>query len=150
MKKCGPDQVLLFHLGHLNKVLYKRANRYFTASGLPIRVEQLPVLMILHHKGRQSQQDLAFELGRDKASVQRTVQFLHKHDYIRIEADPHDGRKNMVNLTEHGCMISARVQALIIRIDKILFSAIAGKEKEKLIGLMDKLTKRIENFKPIG
>jgi DNA-binding MarR family transcriptional regulator len=146
MKGCvqDPGSVLLFHLGYLNKILFKKANRYFTHSGLALRVEQLPVMLTLYHKGCQSQQDLAEEIGRDKASIQRTVRFLLNHDYVRIESDPIDGRKNIVHLTEYGNAVSAQILGRIERIDKILFSGIGDKEKSRLIDVIDKLGKKIE------
>jgi len=144
-KSClHPDgQVLLLQLAYLNKSLFRKANRHFIASGVPMRLEQLPLIMALYSHGSLSQQELADETGRDKASVQRTVRFLEKHHYVTIRPDATDGRKNIVCLTEHGCVIVKQVINMAKRVDRLLFSVIGSQERGRLLAIINKITRRI-------
>ncbi len=144
---CGKrkDDILLFHLGYMNRILFKRANRYLANSGYAVRAEQIPLLMVLYMGGEQSQQELAEETGRDKASVLRTIRLLAEYGYVHIDDDPNDGRKHIVMLTDDGVKLMERMLNIVARVDRILFSAIGENDKKKLIHIMNKISSRLRD-----
>jgi DNA-binding MarR family transcriptional regulator len=139
------DDILLFHLGAVNRILFKRANRYLTNSGYAVRAEQIPLLMVLYMEGPQSQQALAEETGRDKASVLRTIRLLSEYGYVQIGDDPTDKRKHTVELTGSGTELMSRMLQNVMRVDRILFSAIGENDKKKLIRIMSKVSNRLKD-----
>lgn len=141
----GNGDILLFHLGAVNRILFKRANRYLANSGYPIKAEQIPLLMVLYIAGAQSQQELAEETGRDKASIFRTLRSLTDYGYVQVSNDPSDGRKHTVQLTETGKELMERMVQIIVRVDRILFSAIGENDKKKLIRIIDTVANRLRD-----
>lgn len=139
------EDILLFHLGYMNRVLFKRANRYLVNSGYAVRAEQIPLLMAIYMGGAQSQQQLAEETGKDKASVLRTVRSLAGYGYIDIADDPCDGRKHVITLTDAGVELMDKILDIVARVDRMLFSAIGETDKNRLIHIMSKISNRLRD-----
>lgn len=133
----------MFHLGSLQKAIFNKANKLFMQSGLPIQVEQIPVLMTLHSKGDMSQQEAADLCQRDKSSIQRTITSLIKHGYVETAEDPFDKRRNIVHLTKDGRLITRKIERKIIEIESKLFVSLSENEKTDLIEWLNKMEKMV-------
>lgn len=130
------EQSVIFHLGHLTKIVNNKANHIFQNAGYQVRIEQVPVLMTLYYNGNLSQQELANLVGRDKSSIQRTVVTLCKNRLIKIDSDWADKRKNIVVLTDSGRQLSQTMEQGMIHLEAVLFSHIGKADQEQLIQMI--------------
>ena len=109
-------------------------------------MDQIPVLMRLHYSGEASQQEICSELGRDKASVNRTITFLAKKDFVRVLKDTTDKRKTNVELTEIGKKLAAQAHTLLENFNESLAATLTEDEKTQFNSLALRLTNPITSL----
>ncbi len=141
---------MLFRIFHLHKIICNKANRFFSNEGMQIQVEQIPVLMVIHHLGPCSQQDIAHELLRDKSSVLRTVSSLQSAGFLKVENDSEDKRKKLVKLSAQGFWLTEKITAEVGEMDDRMFSNLSVAEKLILTELLDKCANNIEETEAIN
>lgn len=147
VKKCNLNiDLLLFKVFHIHKVICNKANKAFSKEGVNIQVEQIPVLMVVHHLGPQSQQDIAHELLRDKSSILRTVGSLVTAGFILVEPDTNDKRKKLVMLTEKGNQLADKIATEMNAMDAKMFANLSFAEKSILTELLDKCNTHIDTL----
>lgn len=133
------QNLLVFRLGGVNRILFHHGNKLFSKSGFPIEMAQLPVLMTLYYHGAQSQQEIASQIGRDKASINRTVGCFVKDKIAEVNPDASDKRKSVVTLTEEGKRLSKLVENQIIASEDRIFACLTETEKQTLSTLLAKV-----------
>ncbi|MDT3401895.1 MarR family winged helix-turn-helix transcriptional regulator [Mucilaginibacter terrae] len=147
MKKCDINtDLLLFRIFHIHKIICNKANKLFSKDGVHIQVEQIPVLMVVHHLGPQSQQDIAHELLRDKSSVLRTVGSLQTAGYLKVEHDTIDKRKKLVKLAPQGAWLAEKIASEVGDMDSKMFSNLSVAEKLILTELLEKCAEHINTM----
>lgn len=139
-KEKAYNSILMFKFKDLHRVMYNKANKLFANEGMPLSIDQLPVLMTLFYTGTLSQQEIADKLERDKSSVLRSAKSLQSKNLIEIAQNPFDKRKKMVQLTKEGHVLGASINEKIIKIDSVIFSCLSDEEKKTLEDLIVKCT----------
>jgi len=127
-------------------MVYNKANKVFNKDGIPVPMEQLPVLMTLFYNGTISQQEIADFLARDKSSVLRSLKSLETKKLIHVAQDPFDGRKKMIQLTKEGQKIGEHINDKIVEIDKMVFSCLTNEEKQLFENLLIKCTEGVSRL----
>lgn len=129
----------IFQIGALHIRIFKEGARLFREKAFPLEMDQLPVLMKLHYGRSASQQEICFDLQRDKASINRTVSFLLKKGIVSVVQDATDKRKTLVELTASGKKLAKQAEVILEEFDEALSSVLTKKEKEQFHSLMLKL-----------
>ncbi|MBA3649694.1 MAG: MarR family transcriptional regulator [Chitinophagales bacterium] len=87
------------------RLLWRNAHLYLGA--LNSKLDQLDIeryfsalIMIENEYPRSSQQEIADQLGVDKAAMVRILNYLTSHGYVIRESDKNDKRKHRIRLTE--------------------------------------------------
>ncbi|GAA3987108.1 MarR family winged helix-turn-helix transcriptional regulator [Mucilaginibacter dorajii] len=134
---------LVAQIGALYHRLYKESDKLFREHDFPLQMDQVPVLMVLYYAGGASQKDVGTALGRDKASINRTISVLLKKDFVKVIPDAVDKRKTHVELTASGQKLAKQADAILGRFDAVLSSELTLEERKgldktmlKLIGLV--------------
>ena len=92
-------------------------------------IEQLPILVILQNKGTLSQRELSDITLRDKSSILRSVNALHKKGLIRIEQDSTDKRKNNIDLSNEGKELATQIKKLMRKAEDDVLSVFPEAER---------------------
>ena len=134
---------LVAQIGALYHRIYKECDRIFRENGLPLQMDQIPVLMSLYYSGGASQNTIGIALARDKASVNRTISVLLKKGLVKVIPDTFDKRKTCVELTASGQQLAKHTDTILGRFDATLSAELtAGERTEfdkailKLIGIV--------------
>lgn len=138
--------ILMFKFKDLHKLMYNKANKLFCKEGMPLAVEQLPVLMVLFYRGTMSQQEIADILERDKSSVLRSIKSLQTKSLISVAQDPFDKRKKMIKLTDEGHTIGVSINKKVVEIDKAMFAYFTEEEKKQMEHLIQKCSEGINKI----
>ncbi len=93
---------LVILIGQLDRLGNYYLNHSFEKNGYPITREQWIIMKILYEKNGVSQQDLADELMKNKASITSLIENMEKKDLISRKTNSFDKRSKMVFLTEKG------------------------------------------------
>ncbi len=93
-------------LGRQTGVLYyllsRRLNGLLAEAGTGITTDQFRLLTMLWKEDGITQQQLAAQLGRDRASVTRMTDILEEQGIVTRIADKNDRRINLLYLTKKG------------------------------------------------
>jgi DNA-binding MarR family transcriptional regulator len=130
---------LIAQIGAFYHRLYKECDKIFRGHDFPLQMDQVPVLMILYYSGGASQKDACTALGRDKASINRTISVLLKKDFVKVIQDTLDKRKTHVELTASGEKLAELADAILGRFDAVLSSELTGEERNEFDKTMLKL-----------
>jgi len=130
---------LVAQIGALYNKMYKECDKIFREHNFPLQMDQVPVLMFLYYSGGASQKAIGTDLGRDKASVNRTISVLLKKDFVKVIPDTVDKRKTHVELTASGESAAKQADAILGRFDTVLSSELTGEERNEFDKTMQKL-----------
>jgi len=139
------EDLTIFHLDNLSKLLRNKANQYLSSQGIDVRIEQLPVLFSIPEEGLPQQQ-IADEIGRDKSSVLRTISYLEREELVRVTTDLADKRKNRVMLTPKGRSLARLIKDKIVNLEKVLFNSLKTPEYDQFIQVTKSIGNNIQNI----
>lgn len=138
------EESLIFQFHHIHNAMFRIANKKINASSVPIKMEQLPVLMTLYWLKEQSQQQVANHVNRDKSSVLRTVQILEKKGLVVNKKDDADNRRKVLTLTDTGKFVAIQIIDLIKEIENEIASALTDKPRSELLVSLKKAGDKLE------
>jgi|GEM_PF-719300 DNA-binding MarR family transcriptional regulator len=137
------NDTLIFQMHRIHCVMFRVANSLIQEASVPVKMEQLPILLCIYNCGSVSQQEVADQVHRDKSSVQRTVVALEKKGLISISQDKKDKRKNILRTTETGSFVATQIKDILKQVEEEIFSAFDSEDKMNTIsaikGTADKL-----------
>lgn len=104
LPKHGP----FIELVTLQAATYGMVKMFIRQEKIPLKIEQLPVMMCIYDHGILCQQEIADAIFRDKSSVQRTVAKLEYQGFVEIRRNM-DKRKKSLVLSETGKAIAKKI-----------------------------------------
>lgn len=137
---------ILFEFQQLHNTIFRVANKMIEESSVPIKIEQLPVLMCLYFYKNQTQQSISTLINRDKSSVFRTTKALEKKGLLSFKKDEHDARRKQIKLTETGKFVALQIGTLIKKIEKEIGEALSQQPKEKFLEELRNAAKKIDQL----
>lgn len=132
------------HFARVHHLMHRRINKDLSAKGLQIKIEQFPVLFTAYFGHNVSQQDIANKLFKDKAGIQRTVRTLEAEGSVRIESDPVDKRKNIIQITDKGTTLCQVIMKQLEQYDEDIMNLLEPGEAEMLFSVLLRLRTRLE------
>lgn len=141
------NDTLLFQMHRIHNLMFRVANGLIQEASVPVKMEQLPILICIYNCGSISQQEVADMLHRDKSSVQRTVVVLEKKGLIYISPDTHDKRKNILRATVTGTFVAQQIKDIIKKVEEELFSAFDSEDKINTINSIKVTADKLELLK---
>lgn len=130
---------MISQIGKVANRLRRECDKVFRDLGFPLEMDQLQVLLSLYYSGAASQQEICYNLQRDKASVNRTISILLKLDMVKVEQDKVDKRKTRVELTDRGEKQAIKANDVLEKFDAALATELTDEEKTQFDSLMEKL-----------
>lgn len=151
MESCVPKAwgytSLLFRVNLARRNAVQAA---LAAEGLQ-DVGQPKILFLLKEEGEDgalpAQWELAQRLHISQATVAMSLKSLERMGYIARQADPKDGRKKRIAITEKGRDARTRCISIFDRVDAQLYS---GFSQEELTQMKEILQRMLDNLEPIG
>ncbi len=141
------NDTLIFQMHRIHSVMFRVANGLIHEASVPVKMEQLPVLMCVYNCGNVSQQEVADIVHRDKSSVQRTVVTLEKKGLISVNQDKIDKRKNILRTTETGTFVAQQIKDIVRKVEEEIFSAFESQDKLNTINTIKETADKLELLK---
>ena len=138
------NDTLIFQMHRIHSVMFRVANSLINEASVPVKMEQLPILMCIFNCGSVSQQEVADIVHRDKSSVQRTVVVLEKKGLISITQDKKDKRKNILRTTETGNFVALQIKDIVRKVEAEIFSAFNSEDKLNTINSIKQTADKLE------
>ena len=114
-----------------DRAIHQSLNRVFMKAGIPLVVEQWPVLMEIYNADGLTQGELAKKTRKDKASLTRIIDTLVKNGMAERHDDLHDRRKWRVSATEKAVGLKPFIAEAIKNYNEILFEGITREQAEE-------------------
>lgn len=140
------EGTLTFQMRRIHNAMFKVANRLMQEEALPLKAEQLPVLMVVYSSKGISQQEIAAAVYRDKSSVMRTINMMEQKGWVMVTANQFDKRRNEISVTETGKFLARQVMNILHKAEDELFSAFDQNDKQEAITLMRQTADKIEKI----
>lgn len=121
-----------FQIHRIKRAIFRRTNTLMNDAGITLQLEQLPLLMILHHKSL-SQRELSDKTMRDKSSILRSINALEKKNLVEVVKDKLDKRKNIVSLTNEGTALAKSIRTLMKKAEEEVMSVFTPNEKTEAL-----------------
>lgn len=141
------NDTFIFQLRRLHNLIFKAYNHLLVDSSIPIKSEQLPILMCLFELGALSQQQIADKICRDKSSVMRSVISLKKKGILSVKSDNEDKRKNVLCLSNYGIELAKELISIFLKIESRLFTSLDQENKKNIIDTMKEIVDKLEKTK---
>jgi len=124
----GIKGTLFFQMHRINLIMFRLANKHLIAAEIPIKSEQIPVLISIYKGNNISQQEVANIIHRDKSSVQRTVIILQKKGLITIHPDKQDKRRNILSATKKGIAVAGKIGEIVRNVETEIMGVFDAEE----------------------
>lgn len=134
-----------FQIHRMKRAIFRRTNALMTDAGITLQLEQLPLLMILRHKGL-SQRELSDKTMRDKSSILRSITALEKKNLVEVVKDKIDKRKNIVSLTDEGFTMAKEIRSLMKRAEDEVMSVFSPKERMEALNIVKSYADKLETL----
>lgn len=122
------------HFGRYISQLYWRSQTHLARELRPLGVSPrtYPILLSLFHGDGRSQEELARNIGVDKAAVKRAVDELVADGFAVRDEHESDGRAYRVRLTDRARSIEAEVEGALDAWEARLLGSLSGPEREAI------------------
>ncbi|SFT00657.1 MarR family winged helix-turn-helix transcriptional regulator [Mucilaginibacter polytrichastri] len=137
---------MVAQIGSLYHRIYRECDKIFREHNFPLQMDQIPIVLSLYYSGGSSQKTIGTNVGRDKASINRTISVLLKQGFVNVIQDNIDKRKTYVELTASGEKLAKQADAILVKFDFTLSSELTAEERKdfdktilKLIGVVTPL-----------
>jgi len=140
------EELIFIHIGDAVKPLVKSMHKILDKAKVPLQFDQIQPLMELYKIGELSQQEIADSIGRDKSSVQRTIQNLIKMGLVTIEVDAADKRRNKVNITAKGQSLAEKIHLNAVDVNRKVTRTISKEEMAQFKSILGKIKTNAETL----
>ena len=127
-------------------IVRQTVQRILRNNKMDMTFEMLRVMHRLGEKPGVSQQYLADETVKDKASLTNLINNLEKKGWVERKEDPNDRRNKQIYLTQEGEALSTRVTPLLHEVYDSVEEKLSAKEMESCIRYLRKLDMTLEKI----
>jgi MarR family transcriptional regulator, lower aerobic nicotinate degradation pathway regulator len=140
LKPSKPVYILDDQIGFILRQVWQRHAAIFTRDiGINLTPTQWAALAKLNETGPCSQNQLGRLTAMDVATIKGVIDRLTARGLTETSSDPEDGRRLLVRLTRAGQEMAEKAAPNAIAISKETLAPLDAKERDALIGLLNKL-----------
>ena len=138
------NDLIFYNIEKAIKTYRMFAMKRIRDNNYKITTDQWLIIKSILENPNITQQEIAKNVFKDKASVTRIIELMVKSNYVTREENLSDRRKSHLKVTEDGVAIIENVNDLVIENRKV---ALKGISEEELNNMTTTLKKIIENCK---
>src|SRR5215831_4475206 len=140
LKPSRPSYVLDEQIGFILRQVWQRHTAIFAKDiGINLTPTQWAALSKLAETGPCSQNQLGRLTAMDVATIKGVIDRLTARGLTETSPDPEDGRRLLVSLTRAGQQMAEKAAPNALAITKETLAPLDAKEREMLIGLLNRL-----------
>ena len=118
----------------------------FLAAGFDLTPEQWGVMTRLRDNEGMNQNQLAERTFKDRHNINRILNLLEKHGYIKRCPDKSDKRAHSIFLTKSGRMIQEKLTPIVLNNIQQRFNDLSPEDLSALRRILEHVTKNIERI----
>jgi len=118
----------------------------FLDAGFDLTPEQWGVMTRLRNNEGMNQNQLAERTFKDRHNINRILNLLEKHSYIKRRPDKSDKRAHRIFLTKSGKMIQEKLTPIVLNNIQQRFKDFSPEDLSTLRRILEHITKNIEGI----
>lgn len=115
-------------------------------SQFDLKQTEWRVMAVLGDVGPLTQRQLVGATLMDKVAVNRACKALVDGELVKRDRNTFDGRSHLLELTEKGTALHARVMPLALRMEAEIMSCLSAKERRDFSKTLDKLFAKVRDI----
>ena len=140
VKPLRPPYILDEQIGFILRQVWQRHATIFARGiGINLTPTQWAALAKLAETGPCSQNQLGRLTAMDVATIKGVIDRLTARGLTETSSDPEDGRRILVSLTRAGQQVAEKAAANALAITKETLAPLDARERETLLGLLNRL-----------
>jgi MarR family transcriptional regulator, lower aerobic nicotinate degradation pathway regulator len=140
VRPVKPSYILDEQIGFILRQVWQRHAAIFAREiGINLTPTQWAALSKLMETGPCSQNQLGRLTAMDVATIKGVIDRLTARGLTETSSDPEDGRRLLVSLTRAGQQLAEKSAPNALAITRETLAPLDAKERETLMGLLDKL-----------
>jgi DNA-binding MarR family transcriptional regulator len=140
VKPLRPSYILDEQIGFILRQVWQRHTTIFAREiGINLTPTQWAALAKLAETGPCSQNQLGRLTAMDVATIKGVIDRLTARGLTETSPDPEDGRRILVSLTRAGQQVAEKAAANALAITKETLAPLDARERETLLGMLNKL-----------
>ena len=139
------DKALPYRIERVARRLRVPLARVLAEQGHGLSPQQWFMLFRLHERDGRSQSELTDATVDDRPYVSRQVRGLEMAGYVRRAADPSDGRRTLVTLTEAGQACVADMLPIAVETRRSLFEGVDASALAVFADVLDQLERNLRS-----
>jgi DNA-binding MarR family transcriptional regulator len=140
VKPARPHYILDEQIGFILRQVWQRHAAIFARDiGINLTPTQWAALAKLNETGPCWQNQLGRLTAMDVATIKGVIDRLTARGLTETSSDPEDGRRLLVRLTRTGQQLAEKAMPNALAISRETLAPLDTKEREALIGLLNKL-----------
>jgi DNA-binding MarR family transcriptional regulator len=144
-----PGVDLSVQLGHLARRLQQaNTSLWHVLVSQETTSPQFAVLNAVAETEDSDQRTVGEAIGLDRSTTAEIVTRLAGRGLLSRVRDPHDGRRNLLRLTEKGTAEHQRLARRALRMNETFLAPLDADEQQKLLGLMWRVVTAADDPKP--
>ncbi len=112
------------------RAIHQMINQSFQKAGLPLVIEQWPVLMEVFHANGLSHQQIAEKTRKDKTTLTRLIATMERNGMVECRVDPADKRRKLVFYTSKAALCRDSIEAVLRTMNQQVLNEINSHEEE--------------------
>jgi len=139
------DRALPYRIERVARLLRVHLARVLAEQGHGLSPQQWFMLFRLYERDGRSQSELTDATLDDRPNVSRQVRGLETAGYVRRAADPRDGRRTLVTLTEAGRACVADMLPIAVETRRTLFEGVDASALAAFSDVLDQLERNLRS-----
>ncbi|MBZ4019097.1 MarR family winged helix-turn-helix transcriptional regulator [Streptomyces purpurogeneiscleroticus] len=136
------------HPGHLARRLQQAHSLLWGAMvSEEITSPQFAVLNALVEKPDIDQRTLSEHVHLDRSTIADVVARLVRRDLVERVRDPHDGRRNVLKLSDEGARLHRKLVTRTTRMNRVFLAPLDEGEQETLLRLIGRVADAAEELR---
>lgn len=136
------------HPGHLARRLQQAHSLLWGAMvSEEITSPQFAVLNALVEKPDIDQRTLSEHVHLDRSTIADVVARLVRRDLVERVRDPHDGRRNVLKLSDEGARLHRKLVTRTTRMNRVFLAPLDEDEQETLLRLIGRVADAAEELR---
>lgn len=137
-----PGASLGYLVNHLARLLARALHQRIGPNG--VVPGQFAQLLVLYERGPMTQQELVAIVQIEQPTMAATLKRMERDGLITRRPDPQDGRRSLIELTEHARSLEPLLVAAAQEVNELALGGLGVEERRRLLAVLSRVIDNLD------